>query len=126
MDELPLADRRKSRFRQQLASLRQNMRNRHHLQNSGRNVHVSCMGKLAQSTVQERRLAAFEKMNLKSVASTKSFDTSADACLSLCRFSDGGMPRPSPRSDSRRPKNAKARNRGVWGTDSAAGADAIR
>jgi hypothetical protein len=30
------------------------------------------------------------------------------------------MPRPSPRSDSRRPKSAKARNRGVWGTDSAA------
>jgi hypothetical protein len=38
----------------------------------------------------------------------------------LCRFSDAGMPRPSPRSDSRRPKSAKARNRGVWGTDSAA------
>src|ERR1700739_4732331 len=34
----------------------------------------------------------------------------------LCRFSDAGMPRPSPRSDSRRPKSAKARNRGVWGT----------
>jgi len=41
-------------------------------------------------------------------------------CLMLCRFSDAGMPRPSPRSDSRRPKSAKARNRGVWGTDSAA------
>src|SRR5882757_399072 len=83
MDEFSLADRRKLRFRQQLASLRQDMRNRHHLHNSVRNVHVSCMGKLAQSTVQERRLAAFEKMNLRSVASTKSFDTSADAYLSL-------------------------------------------
>src|SRR5258707_9814949 len=46
-------------------------------------------------------------------------------CLQLCRFSDAGMPRPSPRSDSRRPKSAKARNRGVWGTDSAAGAMGI-
>jgi len=46
-------------------------------------------------------------------------------CRLLCRFSDAGMPRPSPRSDSRRPKSVKARNRGVWGTDSAAGAMGI-
>jgi hypothetical protein len=45
--------------------------------------------------------------------------------LLLCRFSDAGMPRPSPRGDSRRPKSAKARNRGVWGTDGAAGAMGI-
>src|SRR6266849_1021811 len=38
----------------------------------------------------------------------------------MCRFSDAGMPRSCPASDSRRPKSAKARNRGVWGTDSAA------
>ena len=43
----------------------------------------------------------------------------------MCRFSDAGMPRPSARSDSRRPKSVKARNRGVWGTDSAAGAMGI-
>jgi len=35
------------------------------------------------------------------------------ARLLMCRFSDAGMPRPSPRSDSRRPKSAKARNRGA-------------
>ena len=35
------------------------------------------METLAQSAVQERRLAALEKMNSKSIASTKSFDTSA-------------------------------------------------
>ena len=43
----------------------------------------------------------------------------------LCRFSDAGMPRPSTRSGGRRPKSAKARNRGVWGTDGAAGAMGI-
>jgi hypothetical protein len=43
----------------------------------------------------------------------------------LCRFSDAGMPRPFPRSDSRRPKSAKAGNRGVWGSDGAAGAMGI-
>src|SRR5258706_8841708 len=46
-------------------------------------------------------------------------------CRLLCRFSDAGMRRPSPRSDSRRPKSVKARNRGVWSTDSAAGAMGI-
>jgi hypothetical protein len=45
--------------------------------------------------------------------------------LLLCRFSDAGMPRPSRRGDSRRPKSAKAGNRGVWGTDGAAGAMGI-
>jgi len=39
----------------------------------------------------------------------------------LCRFSDAGMPRPSTRSGGRRPKSAKARNRGGWGTGGAAG-----
>jgi hypothetical protein len=43
----------------------------------------------------------------------------------LCRFSDAGMPRPSSRSESRRPKSAKAGNRGMWGTDGAAGAMGI-
>ena len=43
----------------------------------------------------------------------------------VCRFSDAGMPRPSSRSESRRPKSAKAGNRGMWGTDGAAGAMGI-
>jgi len=43
----------------------------------------------------------------------------------LCRFSDAGMPRSSTRSGGRRPKSAKARNRGVWGADGAAGAMGI-
>ena len=30
------------------------------------------------------------------------------------QVSDAGMPRPFPRSDSRRPKSAKAGNRGMW------------
>jgi hypothetical protein len=34
----------------------------------------------------------------------------------LCRFSDAGMPSLSTRSGGRRPKSAKARNRGGWGT----------
>jgi hypothetical protein len=39
-------------------------------------------------------------------------------CMSpeLCRFSDAGVTKLSPRSDSRRPKSAKARNRDVLGT----------
>jgi CRP-like cAMP-binding protein len=45
--------------------------------------------------------------------------------LLVCRFSDAGMPRPSSRSESRRPKSAKAGNRGMWGTDGAAGAMGI-
>ena len=43
----------------------------------------------------------------------------------LCRFSDAGMRGPSPRSANRRPKSAKAGNRGVWGTNGAAGAMGI-
>jgi len=46
-------------------------------------------------------------------------------CQPLCRFSDAGMPELSPRSDSRRPKSAKAGNRGKWGSDGAAGAMGI-
>ena len=42
-------------------------------------------------------------------------------CL-LCRFSDAGMTRLSTRCGGRRPKSAKARNRGKWGTGGAAGA----
>jgi hypothetical protein len=34
-------------------------------------------------------------------------------CLLLCRFSDAGVAKQSPRSGSRRPKSAKARNRRV-------------
>jgi ribose transport system ATP-binding protein len=49
----------------------------------------------------------------------------AQAGAFLCRFSDAGMPRPSPRSDSRRPKSAKARSRGKLGTGGAAGAMGI-
>src|SRR6266446_7100868 len=40
----------------------------------------------------------------------------------LCRFSDAGMTKLSPRTGGRRPKSAKARNRGKWGTGGAAGA----
>jgi hypothetical protein len=40
----------------------------------------------------------------------------------LCRFSDAGMTRLSTRCGGRRPKSAKARNRGKWGTGGAAGA----
>src|SRR3984893_19353308 len=45
-------------------------------------------------------------------------------CMSLlmCRFSDAGMTRLSTRCGGRRPKSAKARNRGKWGTGGAAGA----
>jgi hypothetical protein len=41
---------------------------------------------------------------------------------SLWRFSDAGMHRLSPRSDDRRPKSAKARSRGRFGTGGAASA----
>ncbi len=40
----------------------------------------------------------------------------------LCRFSDAGMTRLSTHCGGRRPKSAKARNRGKWGTGGAAGA----
>src|SRR5882672_11654936 len=40
----------------------------------------------------------------------------------LCRFSDAGMRRLSTRCGGRRPKSAKARNRGKWGSGGAAGA----
>src|SRR6266850_4609098 len=40
----------------------------------------------------------------------------------LCRFSDAGMTRLSTHCGDRRPKSAKARNRGKWGTGGAAGA----
>ena len=40
----------------------------------------------------------------------------------LCRFSDAGMTRLSTYCGDRRPKSAKARNRGKWGTGGAAGA----
>ena len=39
----------------------------------------------------------------------------------LCRFSDAGMTRLSTRCGGRRPKSAKARNCGKWGTGDAAG-----
>jgi hypothetical protein len=42
--------------------------------------------------------------------------------LLLCRFSDAGMTRLSTQCGDRRPKSAKARNRGKWGTGGAAGA----
>ena len=42
--------------------------------------------------------------------------------LFLCRFSDAGMTRLSTHCGGRRPKSAKARNRGKWGTGGAAGA----
>ena len=44
-------------------------------------------------------------------------------CMSpfMCRFSDAGMTRLSTRCGGRRPKSAKARNRGKWGTGGAAG-----
>src|SRR3981081_261853 len=45
--------------------------------------------------------------------------------LLLCRFSDAGMTRLSTRCGGRRPKSAKARNRGTWGTGGAAGATEI-
>ena len=44
------------------------------------------------------------------------------ALLRAVRFSDAGLTRLSTRSDDRRPKSAKARNRGKWGTGGAAGA----
>ena len=49
-------------------------------------------------------------------------------CMSplLCRFSDAGMPKLSTCCGGQRPKSAKARNRGVWGTEGAAGAMGIR
>jgi hypothetical protein len=47
------------------------------------------------------------------------------ACLFLCRFSDAGMTKLSPGTGGRRPKSAKARNRGRWGTDGAVGAMGI-
>src|SRR6202795_2469425 len=40
----------------------------------------------------------------------------------MCRFLDAGMTRLSTRSCGRRPKSAKARNRGKWGSGGAAGA----
>src|SRR6202047_3551701 len=46
-------------------------------------------------------------------------------CRLLCRFSDAGMTKLSPGTGGRRPKSAKARNRGRWGTDGAVGAMGI-
>src|ERR1700686_3781538 len=43
----------------------------------------------------------------------------------MCRFSDAGMTKLSPGTGGRRPKSAKARNRGRWGTDGAVGAMGI-
>jgi hypothetical protein len=43
----------------------------------------------------------------------------------MCRFSDAGMTKLSTRSDGRRPKSAKARNRGGVEADGAAGAMGI-
>jgi hypothetical protein len=53
-------------------------------------------GSLARSRLQRNRITA----------------RSSAACLLLCRFSDAGMPSPSTRAGGRRPKSAKARNRG--------------
>jgi hypothetical protein len=39
----------------------------------------------------------------------------------LCRFSDAGKDELTPRHGGRRPKSAKARNRGKWSDDRAAG-----
>jgi hypothetical protein len=39
----------------------------------------------------------------------------------LVQVLDAGLTRLSTRSDDRRPKSAKARNRGKWGTGGAAG-----
>jgi hypothetical protein len=39
----------------------------------------------------------------------------------LCRFLDAGMTNPSTPYGGRRPKSAKARSRGKFGTDVAAG-----
>jgi hypothetical protein len=49
-------------------------------------------------------------------------------CMSpdVCRFSDAGMTMLSTRCGGRRPKSAKARNRGKWGTGGAAGAMEIQ
>ena len=49
-------------------------------------------------------------------------ERSAYRCRLLCRFSDAGMTMLSTRCGGRRPKSAKARNRGKWGTGGAAGA----
>jgi hypothetical protein len=43
----------------------------------------------------------------------------------VCRFSDAGMPRLSTRAESRRPKSAKAGNRGRWFCGGAAGSMGI-
>ena len=45
----------------------------------------------------------------------RSFSRKSDRPL-LCRFSDACMTKPSTRANSRRPKSAGARNRGVQGT----------
>jgi hypothetical protein len=39
-----------------------------------------------------------------------------NVCRLVCRFSDAGKPSLSTRSGGRRPKSAKARNRGGWDT----------
>jgi hypothetical protein len=43
----------------------------------------------------------------------------------VCRFLDAGMTNPSTRCGGRRPKSAKARSRGKFGTGGAAGAMGI-
>ena len=48
--------------------------------------------------------------------------TQAEFIRLLCRFSDAGMTRLSTLCGGRRPKGAKARNRGKWGTGGAVGA----
>jgi hypothetical protein len=80
------ADRRISRVVNMRKSLRQNMHNRLHFQNYARKLY----GRLEQLAVEERRLAALEKMNPKSVASTKSFSM-PDSCLSLARLRHPAM-----------------------------------
>src|ERR1700674_4457878 len=60
--------------------------------------------------------------NRGSTGMNYSASRSAAECLFMCRFSDAGMTRLSTRCGGRRPKSAKARNRGKWGTGGAAGA----
>src|SRR4051794_1369541 len=66
------AERRKSRFVNMRASIRHKMRNRHRLGKSDLKLDLSCMSKYEQSLALAWRLAAFEKVNQKPLASTKS------------------------------------------------------
>jgi hypothetical protein len=71
-------------------------------------------------------VAVEPKMERKEISTTAAgFDFAIEFRQLLCRFSDADMTSLSACYGGRRRKSAKARNRGKWGSVSAAGAVGI-